>query len=317
MGNNTSHLKVEADAVLGAGLPLLDELSLTHRTTGSRWRGRRRLARFTFPRRAWENKGGLQICRAKEKQRLLLVQLQGLDSSTDVTVRCSSGGATFYSASMPFARLLAFVEGAVGGDTALLLLTLVGDEDVAVQGGVVFASLSFTRPTHFLLWSSDDKKESHVSQVDAVSPSHGEGGCGTPASPGQQLQEQEQRGPTHSSEAVGGTTSRKQLTAVEMCPAWNTPPCHKDAAQTCPSDQAMTVTVPGVHCRHPSVSDQDLEVPEIDLGESSSLALYLALHQNDTSLSGQDLPVPQVDLGESSTLAYYLDLHQPEPECCV
>lgn len=39
--------------------------------------------------------------------------------------------------------------------------------------------------------------------------------------------------------------------------------------------------VSGINCRHPPLSADDLEVPEIDLGDPSALALYLALHQTE------------------------------------
>ncbi|XP_050691815.1 uncharacterized protein LOC126983226 [Eriocheir sinensis] len=331
MGNKTSCLKIHAEASLGAGVPSVDALSLSCSASRCWGRGRRRLARFTFPRRGWVCTQGVQVCRGRELQHLPLVGLHHEDPSTAIRVKCSRRGEAVYAATMPLARLLGMLEEAVAGDAALLLFSLAGDEDCV-------ATLSFTRSRYARPWACNGWLHSRgggewelVGQGVAACLGPREGGCGAPASPGQQEfgQGQGWHDPVPADKA--DEVSASAFAAVPQ-PVLRTP-----------TYTVHEYTVPAVHRGDPSASAQDVAVPEADLGDPSTLAVYRALHQvgpephqgvpSATSAQNTIVPeaccgdpppsaeaseaVPEVDLGDSSSQALYRDLHTTEPHVWV
>ncbi|XP_050697360.1 uncharacterized protein LOC126985835 isoform X2 [Eriocheir sinensis] len=370
MGQKTSVLKVKAVAEVPAGRPVVDTLTLSYSTRGCWGRGRRRLARFTFPHRGWVSSLGPQVCRAKEQPLLPLAKLQKKDASTIIKVKCTFRGAPVLAATMPLARLLALGEGTAGGDAALLSFKLAGGENMAVQRGAAYTALS----CNGRLCGNGGSAGGNGGQGDAECLSHREGGWGTPASPGQQQLrgDEETLGPAQPKATEGqqcpgraghregddlpaqrggpaAALTHRQLTAVELwCPVWKTPTRAKDSgtntrphspstpafpAEPQPAvitlpDCAQTFTVPRVYRKDPSASAQDPAVPEVDLGESSTLALYYALNRTEPQpYVGQDSSPPVMDFGESVSLEFYepapfveiplCSEHDDEPEPCV
>ncbi|XP_050714186.1 skin secretory protein xP2-like [Eriocheir sinensis] len=327
MGNKTSCLKIHAEASLGPGVPSVDALSLSCSASRCWGRGRRRLARFTFPRRGWVCTQGVQVCRGRELQHLPLVGLHHEDPNTAIRVKCSRRGEAVYAATMPLARLLGMLEETVAGDKALLLFTLAGDEDCV-------ATLSFTRSRYARPWACNGRLHSRgggewelVGQGDTACLGPREGGCGAPASPGQQELGQGQGWHDLVPADKVDEVSASAFAAVPQ-PVLRTP-----------TFTVHEYTVPAVHCGDPSASAQDVAMPEVDLGDPSTLALYRALHQvrpephqgvpPATSAQNTTVPeaccgdpppsaeareaVPETDLGDSSSLALYHDRHQTEP----
>lgn len=338
MGHSNSHLKVQAEATVPVGLLSVDALTISRSSARCWGRGSRRLARFTFQRRGWVSSEGLQMCRAREQQLLPVHRLRQKDGSTAVTLSFSCRGGRVFAATMHLDRLLALLEGAAGGDAALLSLELTVGED-----GRTFTAVS----CNGWMCSDGGSEWEYGGQGDAERLSHGEGGCGAPAGRLQLGSGEEQQGhaqpeeaaegqrspgpeghrevddlpgrsggtlapsvddhtlgsPSEVPRAAGGTSSHRPLTAVELwCPKWETPTCvmwpKADAPLPPPSVPTLlsvpqpvmrsppadvrNITVPRVHCRGPFPDAQDrTPVPEVDLGDLSTLALYRALNTQD------------------------------------
>ena len=297
----------------------LDSITLAYMRSLRCWRGgrsaSRELARFSFLPCEWERRGGVMACEAPEMPSLSLDKLGRKDFHKAVHIVCTSVGAVVFHATMPLGGLLGLVRRAVAGDAALLSFKLSG-------GSVPFESATcngWTCGNGGSKWLLDGPREAVWCPGHGEG---GRGQPVSPVSSGpeaatQREDEARQWGDARAERAAAGE-GQQGPARVCRCGGSGTPVRGEEA----PGDPAEAPTEgvkkPEADAAPPSPhAPQFPSTPPITFGPPFYGVQYYTApieHRSAPRPSAQEEEVPEVDLGESSTLALYLRLLSPEPE---